>query len=368
MGDGPGEDGEMIYHPFVTRVSSNMAMRRERMLPVRGEVLVGTGSPLEPSDIVASTTLSSEMQLLSVAKGLGVSEEDFSRCLRVGVGDLVKEGDVLAAREGATRLFGRTYRSPISGVVTAISNGRLLIQSARSTLELKAHYRGTVLSVMSGLGVIVEVKGALIQGIWGTDEEGFGVLKLAVTGPGESMDPEAVDMSCRGTILVGACSVGEETLYRAREMEVEGILVGSLDAGLRELVHSMPFPLVVTEGFGKFPISLPIFDLLRSYEGQEASIRGTMEARGGAVRPEMIIYLPHVPGEPVVESRPELVLGRRAQVRIVRGPRLGQTGQVVDFPLHGRRLESGATCRGVEVKLESGEVVFVPQANVELLC
>ncbi len=336
------------------------------MLPVRGDVLLGTGSRVGPSDIVAAAMLPSAINLLNVAKVLSVNDEDLHRCLRVNIGDPVAEGDVLAVKEGVSRLFRRTYRSPIEGMVAGISNGRLLILSSRTALELEAHYKGTVVNVMSRLGVIIEVRGALIQGMWGSGREGFGVLRLMVDDPAQLLDPEAMDMSCRGTVLVGGASIGEEALHRAQEMQVEGIIVGGLDAGLLELTSSMPFPVIVTEGMGKFAISAPIFDLLQAHEGEEASIRGTMEARGGAVRPEIIIYLPQAAGEIVIESRPEFLLVEGSEVRIIRGPHSGETGKVVGFPSYARKLETGDSFKGVEVRLESGEEVFAPQANLEL--
>jgi len=356
----------MTYHPFVTRVVPNMLIRRERLLPLRGEVLVTTGQRVQPSNIIARTIVPSGIHLLNVAKALAVDSTDFSRHMRVGIGDRIAEGDVLAGGGGVSRFFGRAYRSPIGGVVAGTSNGRVLIQSSSTTLELAAHYRGTVINVMSGLGAIIEIRGALVQGVWGSDKEGFGVLKLVVDDPAEAIDPKAIDVTCRGTVLAGAFSVGEEALYRAQQMEIQGIVVGGLDTRLQDLVHSMPFPVVVTEGMGRFAICRPIFDLLQAYEGQEASIRGTIEARGGAVRPEIIIYVPRTDEGAEPEARPKLLLERGSQVRIVRGPHMGETGEVVDCPLHARQLPTGASGRGVEVRLESGEEVLVAQANVEL--
>jgi hypothetical protein len=249
-----------MYHPFVTRVAASMVVRRERMLPLRGEVLVSTGSRVEPSDIVASAILPSGIQLLNVAKALSIGNEDLARHLRVNVGDLVAEGDVLAAARGPTSFLRRTFRSPIRGMVVAIAKGRLLVQSSRTTVELEAHYKGTVINVMSGLGAIIEAHGALVQAIWGSGEEGFGLLRVVVDDPAQSIDAEAIDVSCRDAVLVGGSFIGEEALYRAQEMHVEGIVVGGLDAGLLELASSMPFPVIVTEGMGRFAIATPIFE------------------------------------------------------------------------------------------------------------
>jgi hypothetical protein len=255
----------------------------------------------------------------------------------------------------------------MAGTVANISHGRILIQSARSTLQLTAHYRGTVINLMSGLGCIIEVKAALIQGIWGSDKAGFGVLRLMVGDRSELFDIEALDMSCRGTVLVGAPGVSEDILYRAQEVEVQGVVLGGLDGALVPLVQAMPFPVIVTEGMGTLPISEPVFELLKAYDGQEASLRGAMEARGGSVRPEIVVYASYAGGEAEQEARPGFLLEPGMQVRIVRGPHLGETGKVTGFPLSSRTLPAGTKARGVEVLLGSGDEVFVAQSNVELL-
>ncbi len=356
----------MRYHPFVTRVVPNMVMRRERILPLRGEVLIGAGSRVEPSTIVASAVLPSSIHLLNVAKILSMNDEDLAAHLRVSIGDHVAKGDIVATGGQVWRFFRRNCRSPVRGVVADISYGRVLIESSHTTLELEALYRGTVVNAMSGFGVIIEVNGALIQGIWGSGKEGFGVLRLGVGNPAEPVEPEAIDVSHRGAVLVGGSFIGEEALYRAQEMQVGGIVVGGLEAGLLELASSMPFPVIVTEGMGQLAIPTPIFDLLRAHEGHEASIRGVMEGRAGAVRPEIIVYAIRATGEAVVESRPEFVLEEGSQVRIVCGLHFGKTGEVVDFPSYARKVETGDSFKGVEVRLESGEEVFVPRANLEL--
>jgi hypothetical protein len=357
----------MPYHPFITRAVPNMVMRRERMLPFRGEVLVGTGSRVRASDVIARTTIPGEIRLLNVARNLGLDSTDLSPYLKVAIGDEVKEGDVLAAGSGASRLLGRSYRSPMAGTVVNISHGRVLLQSARSTLELTAHYRGTVINVMSNLGAIIEVRGALIQGIWGTDKAGFGVLRMMVGDRTKSFDLEDLDMSCRGTVLMGAPGVSTDILRRAQEVEVQGIVVGGLDSGLVDLVRSLPFPVVVTEGMGKLPISEPVFDLLKAYDGQEASIRGATELRGGTARPEVVVYASYAGGDAEQETRPEFLLELGGQVRVVRGPHMGEVGKVASFRSSAGALPLRTKAMGVEVLLESGEAILVPQANVESL-
>lgn len=355
----------MVYHPFVTRVVPGMAMRRERMLPLRGEVLVSTGDRVRPADVVARTQVPAGMYLLNVARALRLPDGDLAPYLRVAIGDTVEQGDVLAAGRGASWLWGRSYRSPVSGVVGSVSRGRVLIQADRRPLELVAHYRGMVINVMSGLGAIFEVRGALIQGIWGSDKAGFGVVKCMVQDPAQELDPEAIDMSCRGSVLVAGRCLDESSLRRAAETEVQGLVLASLEARLLDAVQGMPFPVVVTEGMGDYAFSAPVFDLLRAHEGQEASIKGFTEPRGGALRPEVIIYA-SVPGEsPVPETRPQFALNIGSQVRIVRGPHMGQTGVVSSLPQAEGTPLGGDKGREIGVRVGGAEVL-VAQPNLEL--
>jgi hypothetical protein len=54
-------------------------------------------------------------------------------------------------------------------------------------------------------------------------------------------------------------------------------------------------------------------------------------------------------------------------VRIIRDPYFGVLGTVGDLPAEPHVLGSGSKARVLEVKLDSGESVIVPRANVELI-
>jgi hypothetical protein len=356
----------MVYHPFVTRVVPNMVIRRERMLPLRGEVLVSTGDRVRPADVVARTEVPARMSLLNVARALRLPDGDLAPYLRVAVGDAVERGDVLAAGSGASRFLVRTYRSPVSGVVGGISQGRVLIQSDRRPLELVAHYRGKVINVMSGLGAIFEVRGTLVQGIWGSGKAGFGVVRCMVEDPAEELDPGLIDMSCRGGVLVAGCCLDELALRRAAETDVQGLVLGSVEARLLAVAQEMPYPVVVIEGMGSCALSSSVFDLMKGYQGQEASVRGLTELRGGALRPEVIIYASLAGESAVLETRPQFVLNVGSQVRIVRGPHMGKTGVVRRLPQADGTPLSADRGLEIEVRLNGGQTVPVAQPNLEL--
>ena len=68
---------------------------------------------------------------------------------------------------------------------------------------------------------------------------------------------------------------------------------------------------------------------------------------------------------PTQQADGMLDLGR--PVRIIRDPYFGLIGTVGALPPEPRTLDSGSKARVLEVKLDSGESVTIPRANVELI-
>jgi hypothetical protein len=187
-----------------------------------------------------------------------------------------------------------------------------------------------------------------------------------VDSPDELLQAEAIDPSCHGTILVGGIGLSDAVLERAEELQVRGIVVGGLPPELVSRVEEVPFTTIVTEGIGKVPMSKPIFRLLRTHDGREASISGRVQPRWGIVRPEIVIPLP-AETVPPTQTQPGTPLKVGARVRLVRSPHMGAVGTVVALPAHARRLETGARVHGAEVDMGQDARVFAPLANLEVL-
>ena len=352
-----------MYYPFDTQVTPLTNVRRERVLPVPGEVLVRAGERVEPTQVVACANLPSDFRILPVARLLGIPAPQVKRYMRVNLGDEVQQGQVIAARRG---LLGRSVKSPIAGVLTASGGGRILIEAQPALFELRAYIYGTVSNVLERYGVVIETVGAVVQGVWGTGGESLGVLKRIVKSPDKPLRAKAIDPSCHGTILVGGASLDETTIERAQELQVRGIVTGGLPPELFPLVEELPFPIVVTEGIGTAPMSTPIFQLLATNDGREAAISGRVQPRWGIVRPEIVIPLP-AETLPPAKIQPGTPLTVGTQVRVVRAPYMGAVGTVRALPAHARRIETGARVRGAEVDLGQGAPTFVPLANLEIL-
>jgi hypothetical protein len=353
-----------MYYPFETQVTHLTTVRRERMLPVPGHVLARIGDRVDPTQVVARAALPGDFRILPVARLLDVSTSDVKRYLRVSLDDKVRRGQVIARRG---RLSARTVKSPIDGVVVSGSGGRILIEAPPTLFELRAYISGTVSNVLQQRGVVIETTGAVIQGVWGAGGESLGVLKCIVDSPGELLQAKAIDPSCHGTILIGGGELTDTALERAQELQVRGIVVGGLPADLIPRVEQLPFPVIVTEGIGRVPMSAPIFHLLTTNVGREASISGRVQPRWGIVRPEIVIPLPAemVPSTQTQPGSTPLKVG--TQVRLVRAPHMGAVGTVVALPAQARRIETGAKVRGAEVDLGQETPIFAPLANLEVL-
>ena len=350
-----------MYYPSETQVVPLVSIRRERVLPVPGVVVVDVGERVEPIQVVARADLPGDFRIVPVARLLGIRASKASRHLRVKLGDEVKLGQAIASRRG---LNARSVKSPIDGMVTASGGGRVLIEAQPTQFALSAYLHGLVANVLEQRGVIIETTGALIQGLWGAGDEGLGVLKCVVSSPDEALQARAIDPSCHGAILIGGARFDEEVLERAEQFQVRGIVTGGLPAQTIPHAERASFPVVVTEGIGTVPMSTPIFRLLAGHEGREASISGRMQTRWGIVRPEVIVPLP-AENLPIARTPPGLPLKVGTRVRVVRAPSTGATGTVTALPPYARRIETGAWVRGAEVDLGDESPVFVPLVNLE---
>jgi len=355
-----------MYYPVEARIAPLTTIRRDRLLPAPGQVLVHPGELVGPADVVARCLLPGEVRVVDVGRALGVRPERAAKYIRKTVGDPIQVDDILAVPGG---LFGRlrgSCRAPVDGQIMDVRNGLMLIESETTTFELCAHIKGQITNVMPNRGVVISTAGVLIQGVWGSGGEAEGVLKVLVDNPQRPLRARAIDVSCHGTLVAGGRILDENVLEQAVEAKVRGVIVGSVNAELCSFLESLPFPVLVTEGFGTFPMSRQVFSLLHSHMGREAMLSADTQTRWGARRPEVLIPLRAEEGLPAEEPGPvPLQVGDR--VRALRNPHLGAVGTVTDLPAMPQVLASGARLPVAGVDLEGGESVLIPVANLELI-
>jgi hypothetical protein len=353
------------FYPHRTLILPLTIIRRERMLPWQGEVLSRVGQRVEPSDVVARAGRPRDYLLLDVAKKFGISSKEAQECILKLASEPVHQGETLAKRKEG--FFGtRKITSPVEGRVTAITAGRMIVRPAPDLFELRALIPGMISNISPGFGATIETPGALIQGMWGSGKEGYGVLKMGVTQPDGVMTADQIEVSHHGSILVCGETISMEIIERAQELQVRGIITGGVPARHAWAISHQVLPVIATNGMGSNPISKPIFNLLSANEGREIIIMATPPDRWQANRPEIIIPLPATTS-PEMPPQPGKALRNGLYVRILRAPHKGAIGKVKTVYTRPRTLANGIKAPGAEVILEDGTLVFVPHVNLDLL-
>jgi hypothetical protein len=123
---------------------------------------------------------------------------------------------------------------------------------------------------------------------------------------------------------------------------------------------------MVTEGFGQLNMAERTFNLLKSLEGKSASLNGATQIRAGVIRPEIIVPT-DLNGTTDIAPPQAMELKPGTPIRIIREPYFGRLGVVTELPAQLQVVESGTEVRVLIAKLDSGDDVCVPRANVEII-
>lgn len=358
----------MPYIPNTSHVTLLATLRRERLLPLAGEVIVETRQRLEASDVVARTYLAEHHKLVDVARKLGLPPEKADKAMLKQDGDPVKAGEAIAQRKVLFGLLPRTARSPVEGRLVAAAGGKALVAAIARPFELRAGMPGSVVTILQSRGVVIETTGALVEGVWGNGHQDFAPLRLAGPDLTKVLTAAEVDMSMRGSLVVVGCLTDAAALKRLAEVNVRGLVVGTLPAALQGLARKLSFPVLVVEGFGLGGFSEPALALLTSSAGRDAWLHAAPRDRFLGRRPELIVPLAGTATPPpVVVDGEALAVGKR--VRVLRGPEAGRVGAVAALGERPVPLPSGLRARAAQVTFpgQAGPSVRVPFANLELL-
>jgi len=373
------------YTPGLT-VTERTVIRKRRLLPIPGTVLVQNGDRVGSETVVARTELPGKVHPLNVANLLGAAPDEINEYLIKKAGEKVQRDEVVAENKPLIKWFKTEVRSPIDGTLESASTvtGQVLLREPPRSLDLLGYIDGRVVEVHPHQGVTVEAICTLIQGIFGIGGETWGELTMAASSPDEALAPSQLVPSMKGKIVVGGAFLGAETMKRAREVGVAALVIGGIhDKDLRELLgydlgvaitgtERVGFTLVITEGFGTIPMASKTFTLLKAHVGQKASISGATQIRAGVIRPEIIIsradqtVAPQsAPGDANAEGPTGLKIGD--QVRIIRDPQFGRLGHVVALPPELTKIETESEVRVLQVRFSDNAVVTIPRANVEII-
>ena len=346
----------------LTHILPLTTIRRERLLPAPGRVLVHTGQKVLATDAIAVAKPANRHMLLEVARGLGVPPEEANPLIQLKEGQKVTKGDIIA---GPIGMLSRTVRAPSDGIVVAVGEGEVLLELEGESESLLAGMPGTVVDLVTDRGAVIETSGALVQGMWGNNQMDKSLLSVLTHSPDDELVSSQLDVSQRGSVVLGSYCGKEETLKTAIELPLRGLILASMPARLVPLARQAPFPIMLLEGFGRLPMNPVAYTILTTNEEREVTVNASAWDPQRGIRPEAIIQLPTTSQIPAPAETDIFALGQT--VRIRRAPCTAQAGTLVSLRSGQTVFPSGIHAQAGVVKLENGEQVVVPLANLDVL-
>lgn len=364
-------------------VTENIILRKERILPLKGKVLVKKGDHVTAETVVAETLLPGKVVPFNLANKLGVSPAQLVNFIKIEAGQQIDKNTVLAETKGifGTGLFKNEVRSPVTGEVESISSvtGQILLREPRIPIQVKAFIDGIVTDVIENEGVIIENKSAYIQGIFGIGGETIGQIVVLAKLPDAEITPADITDASTGKIIVTGSFASFDVIEAARKHGVKAIITGGIDdQDLKKLLghdigvaitghETIGLTIVVTEGFGKITMARKTFELLKKFSGKKTSIHGRTQIRAGVIRPEIIVPLEFDAKELVVKEASMPMLEPGTLIRVIREPNFGKIAKVTRLPEELTKVESETLVRVLEAQFEDGSKMILPRANVEVI-
>lgn len=351
-----------MINPTVTRLTDNHQHDLLRHFPGKGEAAVKVGQQVEASDIVAHCEVSSGQRLIKVAHALGVSASSVKKHLIRNIGDRIYQGEVIARVNSLLGLVKKEVKSPADGVITDIDrNGDVVIKFLPLPVRLTAGAGGKVKEIGQD-SVLISTVATEVKGPISSGKERDGSLKIAC-GPEEFLLPQNIDASSAGKILVGGAILERSAIEKALTVGVHGIICGGInhrDYLSLGVSSDVGLTVLITEGFGTFPMGGDIYDKLKSLEGRFAFISGEL---GRLIIPELA---PKV--EKSTESPPSgwRVLKVGDNIRILHEKKQKLLGTVKEIK-ENQVLPSGWKADTAVINVLGGGELTVAAANLEIL-
>lgn len=345
----------------VTHLLPLATFRRNRLLPVNGHVLVRTGQKVNATDVIAEAQRDGQHFLIDIRRALNISNiENAEKLITRHVGEQVQKGDILAL---IGSVLPRVVRAPVDGEIVAINNGQILLEGKAAPFQLLAGFTGGVVEVIPDRGAVIEASGALIQGVWGNRRVNAGTLQVVTSAPDDEFLRTRLDMSMRGAVILAGYCANADALQMAGETVLRGLILSSMNASLIPLANSLPFPVILLEGFGRLATNAAAFRILRTNEKRDICLNSAAWNSFTGDRPEVFIPLP-AEGNPLSELA-EIKPGKT--VRVVTSPYASQVGVILDVQPGWSALPNGVRARTATVRLDNNEQVRIPLANLDVL-
>ena len=356
------------------KVLERTLIEKERILPLKGKVHVDKGISVDANDIVASTEIPGNVQMLNIANQLNIDPDQVSDHMLCSVDEHIEKGQVIARSKGLFGFFRSEVESPLDGTIGNISNltGQVIISEKPCPIEVDAYIPGKINKVFDKEGVLVSSHGMLIQGIIGIGGEKKGYIK--------TIKDKDVNLSqdIHDKIIVMKSNLTYDFYKKLSDLEIQGVVCGGIDYNTLTKILKKPLgvaitgmedtiTIIITEGFGEISMANRTYQLLNKNNGKFASINGATQIRAGVMRPEIFIGFDIETESFKVFDEENLAISISSKVRIIREPYFGEIGKVVELPSKLVEIDTETTSRVAIIELENGSKKIIPRVNLEVI-
>ncbi len=363
------------------KILSRTKLVNKRLLPMKGSVHYKIGDIVNSDDVVASTNIPGNVQMINVANQLNIEPENVLECMLVKLDEKIAKGQVIAKSKGIFGLFKSQLKSPIDGTLANVSDitGQVILAEPPIPVEVDAYTSGKITDVITDEGVTIESEGVMVQGILGVGGENRGELVVGTSSPNEELTHSMIKAEHKGKIIIGGSFLNLDTFEKAKQVGVAGIVSGGFDytalssilgfslgvaiTGSEEIGPS----LIIMEGFGEISMATRTYELLISNVGKFGSINGSTQIRAGVIRPELLIPINNLDGIGKEFDESDLAICQGSLIRVIRAPYFGKVGIVKSLPHELAKMESETLVRVANIEFDDGSVETIPRANLEMI-
>jgi len=346
----------------VKQIHAMISIKRERVLPVVGHVLVRRMQKVAPTDVIVVAPMTPRFILLDIAQGLSVAPARADELLQRQSGDELAKGDIIA---GPVGIFQRVIRAPDGGIIKIAGEGKVLYEISSPDYELQAGMDGTVTNIIPERGAIIETNGALIQGVWGNGRITYGVVQPVSNDLLQELIPEQLNISYRGVIITAGFCRNPEVLEAAGNIPVKGLILGNMPSNLIPLAQSLDYPIMVVDGFGEQPMNRAAEEILVANKDRNIALNAQRLDAFLGNYPEVIIsQTAHADTELPSEAE-SLRAGKK--VIIINGPDMNKIGKIEAILPNTQKLANGIETKVAEISLPNDQRTAVPLSNLEIM-
>ena len=128
------------------KVLRNTTIRKERKLPLKGDINCSKGDSVKYNDVVASTYLPGNIHMINISNQLNIEPETINDYLVASINQEVDKGDIIAENKGLFGFFKSQISSPFKGKISNISKRRLF-KISKLSRSVKYIFNFTILLI-----------------------------------------------------------------------------------------------------------------------------------------------------------------------------------------------------------------------------